>query len=170
MRCFISIDIPTELSEKLYEFQKKLRGDLKFVESTNFHICLKYLGEVPDEKVPEIAEVMRHVASNLSSFEIKVLGIGGFPNSTRPRVIWAGAKANFDFQKTLDTKLAEIGFPAENRDFTPHITLARVKGGKIHLPELGDLGEFSVSEIRLKKSVLTPKGPIYTTIESALLK
>lgn len=170
MRCFISIDLPPEIAKKLSEVQKKLRGDLKLVEPENLHICLKFLGEVPDEKIPQISEIMREMASGFRAFDIKIAGIGGFPDSRRPRVIWAAAKADFSLQPPLDQKLSEIGFPAEKREFTAHITLARVRGGRVDLPEVGDLGVFTATEIRLKMSQLTPKGPIYTTVESAVLK
>jgi 2'-5' RNA ligase len=170
MRCFIALEVPRGLWGRLEEVQKKLRGNVKMVEPENFHINLKFIGDVEDSKVGLIREAMDITVSKHGGFTVEMHGIGGFPHPSRPRVVWAGAKGDFLVQKTLEEELEKRGFPMDSREFKPHITLARVRFGRVDLPEAGNLGKFQAEEIKLIKSELTPSGPIYTVIHVAKFK
>jgi 2'-5' RNA ligase len=170
MRCFIAIAVPASLKGKLVEVQGKLKGNLKLVEPENFHINMKFLGEVDDSKIQEIKEAMDRAADVHQRFTVQLYGIGGFPSSAYPRVVWVGVKGDFSVQKTLEEELEKLGFPREPREFRPHLTLARKRSGRVSLPDAGDFGKFEANNLELIKSELSPSGPEYFIIHSAELK
>src|SRR3990172_12880998 len=94
MRLFIAVMVPEKLSHTIEQAQKpfeKLKLDAKFVEPTNFHYNLKFLGEVDEDKIPEIKHAINKIASQHSKFDAYISGIGAFPSKNYARVIWAGA-------------------------------------------------------------------------------
>ena len=176
LRVFIAVDVndPITLSriERFKEALSSTGTPMKLVESHNMHITLRFIGEVESGIVEEIKS---HVLENLEfeRFEIALRGVGGFPNIIKPRVVWVGVARGSErlaaLRRTIDSRLSSLGFRPEAREFTPHLTIARVKGSRnitrLHklLQESEDL-EFGVSQVdsvKLKKSTLTPKGPIY---------
>jgi len=184
VRSFISIDIEDELIvSKIRRIQDDLLSTgakLKLVEPQNLHYTLKFLGEIPEHKVQEITEILKTLESN--TFKIHICELGCFPSINRINVIWLGAAEGSDklieLAKWVEGKLTEMGFPRERKKFTPHLTIARVKYAHnkqqlqkkiLQLSDI-DVGEFTVSAVRLKKSTLTPKGPIYDTLYEVLLK
>ncbi len=133
MRLFIAVEIPHEIREKIYRDLQPLHQafqKIKWIPSKNLHLTLKFLGEVPEEKLKMIKEKMRSLSS-LKSFSIEFLGLGGFPNLNRPRVIWLGINQGkqelLQIASYLESELEMVGFPRENRTFQAHLTLARVK-------------------------------------------
>lgn len=182
VRLFIAINLPETLREKLISVQREFpRGlSLKFVEPENLHLTLKFLGETPAEKIENIKKAMAAAVQNHYSFELEVAGLGAFPDLRRIRVIWAGvSKGNQDvinLQRAMDRMLVDQGFQPE-KDFHPHVTLARVKSVTDARPMLEFMrsrssqvfGSFCVKEVDLMQSTLTSRGPIYTKIFSAQL-
>ncbi len=174
MRCFIAIDVDNFFSEVLDELQT-ISG-LKVVASENLHITLKFLGEIQESMASKIYASMQQALRDFKSFEIDFSGMGVFPSKRYIRVIWVGIDKNkeklIEMQKFIDQKLFEdFNFKKEKR-FEPHLTVARVKFLKekqkiinvISKFENRKFGEFKVEKVRLKKSILMPKGPIYTTV------
>ncbi|MEM2508331.1 MAG: RNA 2',3'-cyclic phosphodiesterase [Candidatus Hadarchaeales archaeon] len=181
VRLFIAVNLPEDLREKLASIQKEFpKVSLKFVEPENLHLTLKFLGETPTGKIENIKKAISIAVQHSYSFELEVAGLGAFPDLRRSRVIWAGVrKGNQDvinLQRSIDRTLAEHGFPLE-KDFHPHVTLARVKSAVDarqiveFIREVGSrvFGSFCVKEVDLMQSTLTPRGPIYTKIFSAQL-
>ncbi|MCQ1539105.1 RNA 2',3'-cyclic phosphodiesterase [Methanocalculus taiwanensis] len=173
VRAFVAIDLVASLREAFSLVQEPLKtcsGRLAIVDPSLLHITLKFLGEVPADQVRGVGEVLHSVES--SPFTLRICGISS-NNPKRPRVIWAvvedggrtGALAN-----EIDAALEPLGFSREKRPFRPHITLARVKEYHPDIPvaidSLSDwvCGEMEVAGFVLKKSTLTPRGPIYETI------
>jgi 2'-5' RNA ligase len=177
-RSFIAIDIDEAVRRRLVAAQQQLAstgGELKLVEPENIHVTMKFLGDVPDNKIGAVADALRAAAEGAQPFDITVRGIGVFPNLRYMRVIWAGVADGRDaviaIQRSVDRELQKLGFPPE-RDFVPHLTLARVKTAKrkeqlaATIKEIGKM-EFGVTRARaveLKQSTLTSKGPIYSTL------
>jgi len=179
IRSFIAFDInnPSVL-QKFKDAQDSLVGtgaDLKLVDPQNIHMTLRFLGDIPTHMVDQIHEGMSRVV--FSAFDCEVHGLGVFPNLRYARVVWAGIRKGADELKTvadqLEPQLRRIGLRADPRGFSPHLTLARVKTGR-NISELASViqelanYEFGVVRagcLRLKKSVLTPKGPIYSTLQ-----
>lgn len=178
IRCFIAIDIEQKnILEKILNIQKileKSNADLKLVEPQNIHLTLKFLGEISEEKVKKVIEAMKTLQFN--SFKITLKGLGVFPSINYPRVLWIGITNGFKESSLiylqLEDKLAKLGFSKEERGFSPHLTIARVKSGKgknelIKILEEfknEDFGETIIESVKLKRSVLTSKGPIYSTL------
>lgn len=180
MRSFIAIEMQ---NEEIGEIQAQLReanAKIKFVEPENLHLTLKFLGEVREDLIDEIHEVMKRSFEDFGKFEVHLKGVGVFPNLRYIRVIWVGIEKNketiSEMQKALDRNIAELGFERERR-FDPHLTIGRVKSAKnrdklvemIRGMEDIDIGDIAIDRVELKKSVLTPKGPIYTTVREVRL-
>ena len=177
MRLFIAVDVedPVILSrlESVRDAVMARGGRFKPVEAQNMHFTLRFLGEVDERLVDEIYEAMRKVRFN--AFKARLKGLGAFPSLSRPRVIWVGVEEGYeelrDIRIQLDSGLRRMGFKPEKEEFVPHVTLLRVKsrippGTARILAEYSDydFGVMEVRSIRLKQSILTPRGPIYRTL------
>jgi 2'-5' RNA ligase len=177
-RCFIAIDCSNEqVIQRLRDIQSGLTGTgghLKHVEPDNLHLTLKFLGDIEKPMVDMVSEMVSGISFN--SFNMFVENVGVFPNLRRPATIWAGITEGvteiMQIFREVDKKLSKIGFERERRKYHPHITISRVRSGKNRdklIEELMRVSDYSfggnmVDKIALKKSVLTPKGPIYTTL------
>lgn len=178
MRCFISVDIEDQgLLDALEEAQRRLEttgADLRCVERENIHITVRFLGDVREGLVGGLQRLVAGVA--FDPFRVELKGLGVFPGISRPRVVWAGMSEGVEgltgIFRRLERELVGMGFRPEGRGFSPHITLARVRSGRNRdrlVEEVRDhadefFGGFEIERIRLKKSVLTPRGPVYTTM------
>ncbi|MDD1676618.1 MAG: RNA 2',3'-cyclic phosphodiesterase, partial [Methanomicrobiales archaeon] len=140
------------------------------------HVTIKFLGEVPEEQLPQIITAIRGV--RCAPFDITITGIG-CNSRVKPRIVWGIVKdhgESADLAHQADEVLAPLGFPRESRPFRPHITLARVRECDNTLirqvQEIAEttLGSVRVSCLKLKKSTLTPKGPIYDDLAEAPLR
>jgi len=176
-RGFIAIDIDS--LSKIVEFENKIKQSgaiVKLVEPKNIHITLKFLGDTDEEQVDEIEEIIKKAVEGIDPFKIQLKSTGVFPNQNYIKVVWVGIY-NGDqigiIANKIDEKLSEIGFKKENREFSSHLTIARVKSAinKEQLLQVIDkykefeFAEIKVDSIKLIKSELTQKGPIYTTLK-----
>lgn len=178
MRCFIAIELNENIKKGLGSLMEQLMPfapDLKWVRPENLHITLKFLGEVKEEKIDKIKKTLDEVGRSCRPFKIKMKGMGQFPEKKKPRVIWAGVEDSeglFSLQKEVEKSLSRLGFKEEEREFTGHITLARIKdpsGMERLLDRLSafkekDFGLLEVEEIVLMKSELRPDGARYERI------
>lgn len=180
-RGFIAIDI--ECLPKLVEFENKIKetgANIKLVEPKNIHITLKFLGDTNEEKIELIEEIIKKETTKVDPFKIQLHGTGVFPNQNYMKVLWIGiknAERIGEIAEQIDRELSEIGFQKEKRKFSAHLTIGRVRSAKnkdklLHIIkkyEEVEFGEIIVNSIKLKKSDLTPKGPIYTTLKEIKL-
>lgn len=171
VRAFIAVEPSAEIRNEIASAGAGLRGAgrLSFVSSDLMHITLKFLGEVPESQIPKITAALDSISA--SPYSLQAAGISTFGRP--PRVIKAEIH---DSGKTaalasdVETRMAKLGFSREEKPFSPHITIARVKEySPALLPRIAGIkernfGECSISAILLKKSVLTPSGPIYSTL------
>jgi len=183
IRSFIAVDLDDAgIKEKIVNAQKDLEqtdADLKLVEPGIMHFTLRFLGEIPESTVQKVKEILDGV--HFQPFEVQFLGLGAFPNLNRINVIWVGIVHGHEelrgIFEQVEPKLRQTGMAPDNKGFSPHLTIARVRSGrnKAALAEvvskMKDLafGSMPVTAVRLKKSTLTPKGPIYTTIHEVKL-
>ena len=183
MRCFIAIDTddPTKkaialLQQKLITASKIKKFDAKWVEPENIHLTLKFLGDVADQIIPDITAAIDKAARQFSPFDLDIESLGHFGKNSA-RILWLGTSKSqtlLDLQQNLEENLAQLGFPKENRRFSSHLTLARIKnfsaGRKLaQLTDADDyknlsLGTISVNYISLYQSQLTQAAPIYTLL------
>jgi len=177
MRAFISVDMGA-LPEivNILDNLKDTNADLKIVKPENVHLTLKFLGEIDEKMVDRIAGVMEKSVKEVSPFRIKLRGVGVFPSMDYMRVVWIGienAEKLGIIVGRLENDLSNLGFKKEKRRFSPHMTIGRVKSPRnkeilqnfLKENREKDFGELEVKCIRLKKSVLTPKGPEYSTVK-----
>ncbi|WP_353685871.1 RNA 2',3'-cyclic phosphodiesterase [Thermodesulfovibrio sp. 3462-1] len=180
MRLFIAIELPQQVREFLADltnFKSSIDG-VNIVPKENFHITLKFLGEVEEKIIPSLTYTLKSLSNEFSNFTLKITTPGVFPDKIKPRVIWIGTE-NTEILKRLtkriDEETSSLGFQREERQFKSHITLARVKNyrnGKYFFEKiLKKFSEksfdfqFEVKEFVLMKSILTPKGSIYSVLE-----
>jgi len=179
VRSFLAFDMENEsVLKKLAQAQDllaKTGADLKLVEPQNIHITIRFLGDIRLATAEKIFEEMKK--TQFQPFDVQIRGLGAFPNVRYPRVLWAGITEGVDKLKSvfnqLEPRLRSLGFSPDPNGFSPHLTIARVKSGR-HKAELAefivrnesyDFGTIRANCLRLKKSDLTPKGPIYSTLE-----
>jgi 2'-5' RNA ligase len=170
VRAFVALELSSEIREQLMAAQDILRGcraRLTFVEPALIHITVKFLGEVPDEKIHEVMDALRTVQA--APFEVRAHKIT-VNNPSRPHTVWctiddAGESAQVFRQ--IEDALQPLGFARETRAFTPHATVARVKSPDpslfAALSQVKDrqYGSCRISGLKLKKSTLLPRGPVY---------
>lgn len=176
-RGFISIDI--EATDEIRRFMddiEKTRAALKMVDPEKIHITVKFLGDTEEDMIDEIGEKMNGLLSSHEPFRLNLKGAGAFPHLNYMKVVWVGTEDKpvlEDIAHEVEEELVPLRFSRMEKGFSPHITVARVKGGKnknrlkaaIQDYEGYEFGEQEVSELKLKKSVLKDSGPVYTTIE-----
>jgi len=149
-------------------------ADMKLVKPKNIHVTVRFLGEISPVMVDEVCEEMNSIT--FKPFEIELRGMGAFPNLRRVRVVWVGIRGGSevitDIFNQLENGLCKLGFTPDRRGFSPHITIARVRSGKnrellirqILSRSDYDFGTIKADSLKLMKSVLTPRGPIYSTL------
>lgn len=176
MRLFVAVDVPEALREAIdREVVEPLRALLpgaRWTRPEGRHLTLKFLGEVADERVDDVRAGLRAAVAGQAPFRAAFSEVGGFPNLRRPRVLWVGvgrgAEEMARVAASVDRALVALGFEAEKRPFTGHLTLARFKVPK-PVGELPPAGvpddDFAVDGVTLFRSQLHPKGARYTVLE-----
>lgn len=178
-RAFLAVETGEGFrTEEILDELGRSGADIKLVEPQNLHITLKFLGDTDEEKIEGIAKAMEESVRGIAPFETRFCGLGAFPNSRSVRVVWVGllgAEPLALISRRLDDNLSPIGFARDQRGFSPHITIGRVRTPRRwgSLPAIlarypdRDFGSLRVERISLKKSVLGPKGPTYSTVRQA---
>ncbi len=183
IRAFIAIEIAEEIRQKIDTFQAELKRSsepVSWTKSQNIHLTLKFLGEIEQNQIDDIASQLQMVTEPIASFSISIQGVGLFPSSKRPRVLWVGVQDLSDELLGLAEKvhdhLNHVGFTKEKRLFKPHLTLGRVKAPlsrhfvENFLNNPFTCGDQNVHEVVLMQSQLHPKGAVYTPLVKYRLK
>ena len=184
MRAFIAIELPDEVKGALRGLTQRLRttgAKASWVRPENMHLTLRFLGEATEETVNRIAERLALAYQDVTPFTVTVTGTGAFPNLRKPRVVWAGVaplEGGLEAaQAVAEAAAAAVGLPPETKRFRPHLTLARIRDGRV----LGALpaglarekdfaaGAFTVASVSLLSSQLTPSGPIHRRVREFFL-
>lgn len=183
MRTFIAVDFQTEILDKIEQIGNYFKtqtpvGALKWVAKENLHLTLKFIGEVSPAKINEIKTLTGGVLISSTSFGIEIKGLGLYPTVNKPRVIWLGIENNLalvNIHKRLDQALSQAHIKPDNRPFSPHLTIARVRrntppdqvraiGKTISQFKVGSLGISKIETIRIYQSKLNPQGPTYSPL------
>lgn len=182
MRAFIAIELPANIKDSVLKIQDKLKIALpkvSWVKPENLHFTLKFLGEISDKQQESINQIIREVAGTITDFKIKLESLGAFPNVSRARIIWVGSEQVPEELKQiveqLETKIAKLGIPKEERPFRAHITIGRIKHNLIPSvleKEVGKINnlEFNARGITLFQSTLGRLGPTYTALRETSFK
>jgi 2'-5' RNA ligase len=185
LRTFIALDPGKPIRDRLLALQETLArtgNEVKWVEAENLHVTLLFLGEVDERAVPDVCKAVSAVAQEQAAFLMSIETAGCFPNPRRPRVLWVGVGEGSQevvaLHDALEPPLLDLGcYRREGRQYTPHITLGRVKSDRptdklamVLAKQAGwKGGETSVREVLVMSSELTPQGPIYTVLSRAKL-
>jgi len=188
LRTFIAVEIPAEIQQNVYKqtagFRKGLESLVRWVPAENMHLTLKFLGDVSPSNVEFLMQMLRNEADGIPCFDLHLTGLGSFPNLKRPRVIYIGiqAPAALDsLQRGIESASHRLGYELEERPFSAHLTLGRVKQNStaldqqkirraIESTQVDLLGSARVDSVHLYKSELKPSGSVYTRLYSAPLK
>jgi len=174
MRTFVAVEIQNnEVLDHIAKLQSDLKIKAKPVSKENMHFTLLFLGEIAEEIAPKIIEALKSIT--FSPIQISFGGVGAFPNSRFPRVIWIGVDETagqnlVKLAKQVEEKLASLGFKSD-KPFKPHLTIFRIKNNIGDISKELDklktiqLGRDTITELKFKKSILTPSGPIYTDLQ-----
>jgi len=188
-RLFIALELPPELIAGLETIQARLRRGapprtVRWVAPSSVHLTLKFLGDSPVSQRGALQNALQQAVSAHESFVLTAGGLGCFPNTQRPRVVWVGIRDSNGALKALrdsiEDVIAPLGYPTENRPFSPHLTLGRVNrdAGRLDLQKLGDLvmatrlddlHTWTVTSVSLMQSDLRPTGAVYTALYHAEL-
>ena len=189
VRSFIAIELPDELRQELSRLEAQLKSatppGIKWVDPYGIHLTLKFLGDIAVDRIEEITGAIAQAAEGIPPFHLSVKDLGVFPNLRRPQVAWVGMSGETDklsqLQKQIESRLARLGFSAESRPFTPHLTLARLRN-QVSPQERQNFGQLiagtsfeadstiGVDTICLIKSQLTREGAVYSRINTVGLK
>ena len=189
IRAFIAVQLPEGLKKELADLETQFKKNsppvIKWVDPNSIHITLKFLGEISTDSIEELMLAIEESARGIQPFQLEVRELGAFPGLDRTQILWVGIKGAVEkieeLQKRIEANTAQLGFSRENRPFTPHLTLGRVRDGARpnELQRIGKLlseinfyasHHVDVKAIDLMKSRLTPTGAIYTCIGSVKLK
>lgn len=183
IRTFIAIELPDAVKAQVEALEtqlKRTRADVNWISPRNMHITLKFLGDTAPDRLSAVREGVGEAAAPMSSFSMGLSHIGAFPNLDRPRVFWIDVQEGRDglvaLQQRVEEALLSRRFVREERPFSPHLTIGRVRSPQ----GLGLLTEqvrrtafqapcFSVTRIVIIKSELRPNGPVYTVLDHVAL-
>ena len=188
IRAFIAVELPAEVKKELSELEAQLKKNsppmVRWVDPNNIHITLKFLGEIPEESIDELMLAMEEGAKGIKTFNLEVSGVGAFPNMERAQVVWVGVRGDLAqisrLQKNIEANTEQLGYPRENRGFTPHLTVGRMRNeaSSNERQRLGKLltetmftatNKITVSAVNLMRSQLSSSGAIYTCLGSVKL-
>jgi len=178
LRAFLAIDVDEDLKAKMYKIIKQFKqidANIKYVDLENLHLTLKFFGDIDTEGIDLLSSKIESVVSNFDNFTVKIKGCGAFPNTKRIKVIWLGIDEDEIVKKLhdeLDKEFVKLGFDKDKK-FSSHLTIGRMRNAKgkdkvkSTIEEFSEveIGEMTVDKIVLKKSTLTPHGPIYEDLE-----
>jgi 2'-5' RNA ligase len=184
IRSFLAIELPSAIAKGIERVQHDLRqshADVRWVEPSRIHLTLKFFGNIDEGACDGIMDAVGKAVSGVKPFDLTVKGLGGFPRWNNPRVVWLRvddfAGVLKPLQGAIEKYLGEVGYPMEEREFKPHLTVGRVRSGKgksgllkrmedfLHV----ELGGFRVERLVLFKSDLGPTGPLYTELRAVTL-
>jgi 2'-5' RNA ligase len=188
LRAFIAVEIPLELRQTVChatsDLQKKIGSLVRWVPMENMHLTLKFLGDISPSNVEMLTQMLHAEADLLSCFDLRFDGLGSFPNLKRPRVLYIGIQAPATLktlQRGIESASRRLGYESEERGFSPHLTIGRVKQNvtateqqtirrALEETKIDSLGMARVDSVHLYKSDLKPTGSVYTRLYSAPFK
>jgi 2'-5' RNA ligase len=188
LRLFIAIELSPEIQAGLQQVEKSLQAQLgllpvRWVPAKNIHLTLVFLGDVVTTQVDPLKDMLTAQVAAQPVFELEVASLGAFPSFRKPRVVWVGVSAPPDLsalQHRIAQGAARLGYPPEERPFSPHLTLGRLSknaspeqvlkiGEVLAAGKVGSLGRMAVASVDLFRSDLQPSGAVYTRLFSATL-
>jgi 2'-5' RNA ligase len=179
-RTFVAVEIDSAIRARAAKLIDSLSGattNVKWVETQNLHVTMKFLGDVHEREIVEVCRAVQRGANEVTPFDLEIHGAGAFPNSARPRTLWLGAGEGAEqmvvLHDRIEVKLADLGYREEHRRFQTHLTIGRVRGNGPDIADLGRLlqqqaefvaGRMTVGRVTVFSSTLTSDGPVYQSL------
>lgn len=189
LRTFIAVDIPpaiqTAIQQKTEILFRVIDSSLvRWVSPRNIHLTLKFLGDISPANVEMLTQILRDTSDSCPAFDIHISGLDSFPSPKRPRIIYIGVQAPAELEalyRGIESATARLGYESESRQFSPHLTLGRVRQAlsagdlqkirkALEETQVDSLGTARVDLLHLYKSDLRPTGSVYTKLFSAPLQ
>ena len=182
IRAFLAIELNLEIRLQLGQLIQKFKSlridTVRWVAVENIHLTLKFLGVVNLTDLDKLSKILLSRSAEFSPFSFQVSGMGAFPNNRKPRVVWVGLQAPAalqELQGAIEDAATQIGIPAEERRFSPHLTLGRVRNdappadlqtlsSALTSMQASDLGSMTAASFTLFRSDLRPQGALYTPL------
>ncbi|NOZ75290.1 MAG: RNA 2',3'-cyclic phosphodiesterase [FCB group bacterium] len=180
LRTFLAVRLPSEVVDiqRMIKTTVELKkGGLKWVRPGQIHLTLKFLGHTLREAIPDIKSVIDNIVTPEYGFDSELRGTGCFPTPERPRVLWLGIEKNkkriTELVQKLNTALDKIGYPADDQEYIPHVTVGRIKYPPKQTPNISQFLQteyspipFQVARIHFMSSELFPEGPVYSILST----
>lgn len=184
IRTFLSVPIPNKvhsLRDKLQNTVNTHGSKISWIRKGNIHLTLKFIGDVPEDDVEKISHTIKDIITSTPSMEFDISGTGCFPKKSRPRILWLGINGDLtplqDLVRNINETLDPLGYPKEDHDYVPHLTLARVKYPQKHTPNISTFLhteyepiKLHINKIHFMRSELFFKGSVYTILDTQYLK
>ena len=183
MRAFVAVDLSPDARQVLADAIRRLRAaaprDLRWVDPPNIHLTLKFIAALGLQQVDPVLAAMGRAAGQIAPFELKLDSLGSFPNARQPRVLWAGVAGDLArlnaLRDAVERQVSALGLPQEPQNFSPHLTLGRVRegvspaarariAGALEAAVLAPSAPWRVATVQLIRSTLTPGGSVYTSL------
>ncbi len=183
IRTFISVPVPQSVfavRNSLKETVVTKGAKIKWIPNDNYHLTLKFIGDMPEDEVEKVNQVIKNTISQHSSMSMSISGTGCFPKKERPRIFWVGINGDLSPLQSMVTDLNDaldpMGYPKETKEFVPHLTIARVKYPQKHTPDITPYLDadyepipFEINKIHFMRSQLFFKGSVYTILDTHFL-
>jgi 2'-5' RNA ligase len=190
VRTFIAIELDENIKAALTKLQEQLKAKVpqdtvRWVGPEGIHLTLKFLGNLPANRIEQVEQAIAQACAGFRSFPFSVGGLGCFPDTRRPRVVWVGVQEDTGIltrlQKSIEDGMEKLGFPPEERGFQAHLTLGRTQrrassgdvrrlGQIVDETDIGELGRMEARAVSLMRSDLKPTGAVYTRLAEVRLE
>jgi len=178
LRTFLAVELPNKVKVTALHLQTMVEAKprvVKWLKVANIHLTLRFIGPTPGSEVEKINESVAIAVAGHHDFHLDIRGTGVFPKKERPRVLWLGVEGEVEKLKKLvydmNRILKKLGYPPEERDYSPHITIGRIRYPQKVTPDVSrflnseyDPIEFQVQKVKFYQSDLVPGGPIYSVL------
>ncbi len=178
LRTFVAIELPRAVGSAVLSLHSTVEARpkvVKWVKLQNIHLTLKFIGETPRDLIPEINDALSEAVKPHKDLSLTISGTGVFPKKQRPRILWLGANGEIDrlaaLASDINQALDPLGIPAEERKFSPHITIGRIRYPQKVTPDVTTFLNseyepipFTIEKLSLFQSDLVPGGPIYSIL------
>ena len=179
-RTFISIPVPNEVQTKknmLYTTLERCPSKINWVKNKQLHLTVKYLGNTPETAYSKIIDSLSDITKSINPFEVFIKGTGCFPSFKRPKVLWMGVNGDLDSLSNLFLKVEQtlepLGFSVDNQEYTPHITIAKIKYPQKYTPDISEFSNsyydpivFNVDRVQFLCSEPLSSGAVHSLLKS----